>query len=147
MMYKEWLQFIEVRTLIMWSVALACVNGITDYLFVIQLTRKIGISDLTYIYSSSIIFGIVGNAISFLPVLSLYAKIIPKHIEGTMYAFLTGIQNLSITIISSQIGYYINMKFFNVTADNLTNYKDLALVTLFTNFLGFLILNWIPTSE
>jgi hypothetical protein len=62
----------------MYSILLFCVNGITDYLFVIGYTSSIGLSDRTYIYSSIIIFGIVGNAISFLPIMALFAKIIPK---------------------------------------------------------------------
>jgi hypothetical protein len=64
-----------------------------------------------------------------------------------MFAFLTGVSNLSTTIISSQIGYYINLRFFNVTAKNMTNYKYLVLVTMLSNFLGFLILQLLPTSE
>jgi len=147
MIYGHWLKHVEVRTITMWSIVLFCINGITDYLFVIGYTAKIGLSDRNYIYGSIIVFGIVGNAISFLPIMALFAKIIPAKIEGTMFAFLTGISNLSSTIISSQIGYFINERFFNVTSKNMTHYKYLVLVTMVTNFLGFLILRLIPTSK
>ena len=106
-----------------------------------------GISDRAYIYGSIVVFGIVGNAISFLPIMALFAKIIPPKIEGTMFAFLTGVSNLSSTIISSQIGYFINERFFNVTAKNMSRYKYLVFVTMISNFLGFAILKLIPTAQ
>lgn len=147
MAYGQWLKHIEVRTITMWSIVLFCLNGITDYLFVIGFITSLGISNRLYIYGSIFVFGIVGNAISFLPIMALFAKIIPAHIEGTMFAFLTGISNLSSTIISSQIGYFINERFFNVTSSNMSNYRYLTLVTMLSNFLGFLLLQLIPTSE
>ena len=49
-----------------------------------------------------------------LPMMVLFAKIIPKNIEATCFAFLTGTSNL-MGSLSSFIGAYINDKFVGVT--------------------------------
>ena len=101
MAYGHCLKHSEVRTITMWSMVLFCINGITDYLFVIGYFSLMGVSDRFYIYGSILTFGVVGNAISFLPILALFAKIIPPKIEGTMFAFITGVSNLSYIVIAS----------------------------------------------
>ena len=112
-----------------------------------MLKNAYGIDDIYYLYGSTIVFGTVSSAIGFLPIMALFARIIPKKIEATMFAFLTGVWNLSTTIISTQLGYYINVRFFNVTGENLQNYEKLCLVSLIFSFLPFLILGFIPTEE
>lgn len=126
MIYQSWLKKYNVRTLIKCSIVLSIVNGIIDYFFVSRvLKEKYGVDDIYYLYATTFIFGTVSNAISFLPIMALFARIIPKKIESTMYAFLTGVWNLSTTIISTQLGYYINIRFFNVTGEDLHDFKKL----------------------
>jgi len=126
MIYQKWLMECNVRTIIKWSIVLNIVAGFVDYLFIIRVTKeKYGIEDIYFLYGTTIIFGIVSNAISFLPIMALFARIIPKKIEGTMYAFLTGVWNLSNDVICTQLGYYINVKFFNVTGEDLHDFKKL----------------------
>ena len=43
-----------------------------------------------------------------IPILSLFAKITPPKIEGTIFAFLTGTKNFQTTIIAPGIGTWIN---------------------------------------
>ena len=62
---------------------------------------------------------------STLPTLALFAKITPVKIEGTVFAFLTGTTNLAANVISPMIGVWINEKYFNVTAEDLSQYKNL----------------------
>lgn len=82
-----------------------------------------------------------------LPTLALFAKITPVKIEGTVFAFLTGTTNLASSVLSPMVGVWINEKFFGVTADDLSNYKNLCLVSFATCFLGFLLIPMIPTKE
>ena len=84
---------------------------------------------------------------STLPTLALFAKITPVKIEGTVFAFLTGTTNLASNVISPMIGVWINEKYFNVTAEDLSQYKNLCLVGLVTSFLGFLVVPLIPTKS
>ena len=106
-----------------------------------------GISDLSFLYGSTIIFGVIGSAISFLPLLALFAKITPKKVEGTLYAVMTGVWNLSSFVLAPMIGVYINDKFVGVTADNLDGYSKLCQISLIVSFFSFLLLPLIPTSN
>lgn len=84
---------------------------------------------------------------NFLPTLALFAKITPTKIEGTVFAFLTGTSNLASIIISPLVGVWINDHFTHVTANDLSNYKNLCLIGIVSSFLGFLIIPLIPKKE
>jgi MFS family permease len=90
------------------------------------------------------IFGALGLALNILPTMALFAKICPKKIEGTTFAFLTGTTNLASSVISPMVGVYINNHFVGVNADDLSKYSHLCLISLCCTFLGFLILPLIP---
>ena len=145
--YEKFCKDIEVRKVMWLSILMSCLSGFCDYGLAKRWNLKMGISDLTYLYTSSIVFGIIGNAISFLPLLSLFAKIIPKNVEGTIYAFMTGTMNLSSAVIAPMIGVYLNDKFVGVTSDNLNGYSTLCLISLSVSFLTFFLLPLIPTSN
>jgi hypothetical protein len=125
MFYQSWLKDYNVRTLIKFSIASEIIKGFTDYLFVNRYTLHSGIQDIHYLYASEFIFGTIAQSLNFLPIFALFARIIPSKIEGTMYAFLTGVANLCFGFVSPQMGYYINIHFFNVTGKHLGNYKKL----------------------
>lgn len=82
-----------------------------------------------------------------LPSLALFAKITPMKIEGTVYAVLTGTTNLSSTLLSPMVGVWINERFVHVTANDLSNYKTLCMISFATTFLGFLLVPLIPLYE
>ena len=62
----------------MWSIVLSIISSFTDYLFVIRWTKEVGIDDLVYIYGQLFIFGSIAGAVNLLPIMALFAKIIPK---------------------------------------------------------------------
>lgn len=90
------------------------------------------------------IFGVLSQAMNFLPTLALFTMITPTKIEGTVFAFLTGTSNLASIVISPLIGVWINDHYTHVTANDLSNYKFLSLMGIFSSFLGFLIVPLIP---
>jgi len=102
------------------------------------------VSDLVFIIFTDVVFGCLSLAFCVLPSLALFAKITPPGIEGTIFAFLTGIWNFSDGVISPLIGTIVNDKYAHVTAGNLTNYYKLMLVTFISSFFGFFLLNLIP---
>ena len=67
-----------------------------------------GISDYAFIIFTDVVFGAISMSFGTLPILALFAKITPKRIEGTMYAFLTGASNLDNSVISPAMGSWIN---------------------------------------
>lgn len=49
-----------------------------------------------------------GLAFTNLPILAFFVKVVPKQIEGTVFAFLTGTINLSNQVIAPMVGVFIN---------------------------------------
>ena len=52
-----------------------------------------GISDYFFLIFTDVVFGAISTAFGLLPIMALFAKITPRRIEGTMFAFLTGTAN------------------------------------------------------
>ena len=78
----------------------------------------IGISDYFFLIFTDIVFGALSMAFQLLPILALFAKITPKRIEGTMFAFLTGAFNLDQGVIAPLMGSLINSQFVGVNKDD-----------------------------
>ena len=51
-------------------------------------------SDYLFLFLTDVVFSAIALAFTTLPLMSLFAKITPKRIEGTIFAFLTGTWNL-----------------------------------------------------
>ena len=81
-----------------------------------------GINDLIFIIFTSVVTDILNLTFSQFPTLVLFAKITPKHIEATVFAFFTGIYNLSNFVLSPNIGVLVNKYFVGVTSSNIQNY-------------------------
>jgi hypothetical protein len=56
-----------------------------------------------------------------LPLMVLYAKIIPKNLEATCFALLTGSSNISLDTAHG-LGALINKLYVGVTKQNLENF-------------------------
>ena len=147
MFYEQQLKNIEVRSLIYWSTIVSCVSSFASYGFACRWNQLLGLNDMVYIIITDTFFGVIAQAMSTLPTLALFAKITPTKIEGTVFAFLTGTTNLASNVISPMVGVWINEQFFGVTAEDLSQYKNLCLVGVLTSFLGFLVVPMIPTKQ
>lgn len=79
--------------------------------FVLRLNLALGISDIVFIVFTSIVTDTLGLAFSMLPMLVLFAKITPKNIEATVFAMLTGVFNLSNSVLSPMMGVLVNKLF------------------------------------
>ena len=112
-----------------------------------RLNTKVGINDIVFIVLTDTIFGVISLAMNTLPTLALFAKITPAKIEGTVFAFLTGTTNLANSVLAPMVGVWINEQFVGVTAEDLSKYKNLCLISLAMSFLGFVILTLIPLKE
>jgi len=145
--YQQRLKDVEVRKVMFWGTILSIISSCFSYAFALRLNTLIGVNDIVFIILTDTIFGVLSLAMNTLPTLALFAKVTPKNIEGTIFAFLTGTTNLANTVISPMIGVWINSTFVGVTADDLSKYKQLCLISLFTSFLGFLILPLVPLKD
>jgi MFS family permease len=110
---------------------------------------QIGISDMVFVMICDVLLGVFSSCLVILPTMSLFAKITPDNIEGTIFALLTGTTNFSTYVLSPLIGSFINSKFIHppVTALNLESYYKLCLVVLVTGPFGFILLRLIPNKS
>lgn len=147
MFYEKHLKNIEVRHMIYYSTWISAISSLCSYSFAMRWNQKLGIPDGVFIVLTDTVFGIIQQSMNLLPSLALFAKITPMKIEGTVYAVLTGTTNLSSTLLSPMVGVWINERFVHVTANDLSNYKTLCLISFATTFLGFLLVPLIPLYE
>ena len=82
-----------------------------------------------------------------MPLLVLFAKITPHHIEATVFAFITGISNLSSTVISPWMGAVINDTFVHVGKSNLPDIYILVLISICMMFVPLAFLWLIPSRK
>jgi Na+/melibiose symporter-like transporter len=94
LLYEAFLKTTEVRTILIWNVALAVLASWLNYCFAMRWNLEVGISDYAFILFTDVVFGAITTAFGTLPLMALFAKITPKGIEGTIFAFLTGGSNL-----------------------------------------------------
>jgi len=144
MLYKSYLRDVEVRRVMFLATIFGIASSFTSYALAMRWNKLLGINDLIFIILTGSVFGVLNLAMSTLPTLALFAKVTPKRIEGTIFAFLTGTTNLANTVISPMIGVWINERYAGVTADDLSNYPKLGFISMIASFLGFLIIPLIP---
>ena len=58
-----------------------------------------GINDYAFLIFTDVVFGAISTSFGTLPIMALFAKITPKSIEGTVFAFLTGTSNLDNSVM------------------------------------------------
>lgn len=142
--YEAFLKEVEVRWLLFWSVIFSIIGGFFSYMLAMRWNLEIGISDLAFIYTTSVVFGALSTAFSTLPIMALFAKITPHRVEGTVFALLTGTLNLDQAVLQSLVGAYINNHFVGVTKDDQSGYPTLCLISLCCQPIGFILLFLIP---
>lgn len=106
--YEKFLKEVEVRWILFWNVIISIVGAFLAFSFAMRWNLAWGMSDYFFLIFTDVVFGAVQMAFSTLPILALFAKITPKRIEGTMYAFLTGTSNLDQGVIQPMLGAWIN---------------------------------------
>lgn len=79
-----------------------------------------------------------------LPLMVLFAKITPKRIEATAFAFLTGTSNFTGTM-KGFVGSWVNSTFVGVTQEDLGKYWILAVISLVASVAPLLYLRLLPT--
>lgn len=103
-----------------------------------------GIGNVTFITLYMIYSTVISHAFMFIPLLAIYTKITPKSIEGTIFAVLTGIFNLSISVVSVLMGNFLNSEFAHVTKKDQSGMKNLAICNLVLSVLCLVTPRLIP---
>ncbi len=84
------------------------VSVILSLFIAMRWTIALGINDLVFLVLTGVVTETFGLAFSQLPILILFAKLTPKHVEASFYALLTGLFNMCNTVIAPMMGVFIN---------------------------------------
>ena len=82
-----------------------------------------------------------------MPLLSLFAKIVPESIESSIFALLMGLLNLSFGVFGKGIGNAINWMFFEVDKENLDDLWKLYVVQAVSCLLPLVFIGLLPSRE
>ena len=86
----------EVRTVMLIGACLIVISSIFDFTLAERWnTEYLNINDYVWLVFTNTYGGVIGMAFMTLPIMAMFAKITPRRIEGTMFAFFTGTSNLS----------------------------------------------------
>ena len=85
--------------MIFWATLLHLIGAFLNFVFAKRWNLEIGISDYVFLFFTDVVFSVIQTLFYTLPIMALFAKITPKRIEGTTFAFLTGTMNLASTVI------------------------------------------------
>jgi hypothetical protein len=108
LIYKSYCRNTDTRWMIFFAMCVGIVSSFLSYAFAMRWNLEYGIPDLVFLMFTDVVFSVVGIILYTLPILALFAKITPPKIEGTIFAFLTGTMNLANTIISPNMGAWVN---------------------------------------
>ena len=118
-----------------------------SFIFAKRWNLEMGISDIVFIFFCDVVFRTLSTTFFSLPIFSYFAKITPNKIEATMYAFLSGMTDFELTVISPLWGVFINYEFVGVTKSDLSGYATLCLIAFILSLFIFFLLPLIPTRE
>ena len=108
MLYKAFFRTYDTRFLVFLSFCIKSTGLIFEYMFASRTNLEWGIPDMVFLFFSDIIFNNFAYILLVLPIMAYFAKVTPSKIEGTIFAFLTGVMNLSYTLIAPATGTFIN---------------------------------------
>jgi Na+/melibiose symporter-like transporter len=147
LIYKAFFRSTETRTMIAFAIASSVITNFMNFSFAKRWNLSLGIPDLVFLLFTDVIFNVISTLVFSLPLLALFAKITPKKIEGTTFAFLTGTMNLASSVIAPAVGTFINHKFVGVHKRDLSHYSTLILIQLIGSILTFILLPLVPSRE
>ena len=147
LVYRMWCRNVDTRTMIIWAMVTGTLGSFLNLVFAKRWNLNIGLGDYFFLIFTDVVFSVLGTMLYTLPILSLFAKITPKRVEGTIFAFLTGTMNFANTVISPGMGTFINAYFVGVNKKDLSDYWVLVLIQLISSILTFALITLIPTKK
>ena len=115
-MYNQWFRDKEFTSIMILAVFLNFFGAVATLFFVTG--HYFGISPFLFSILTSTIFDTLFICLMTLPLSVLYVRLIPRSIEASMYALLTGLANFSELFLNKQLGNFFNL-FVGVTTDSM----------------------------
>ena len=113
--YSKYLKDVETRTLFRWATFVSITANIFSYCFVMRWNLLFGINDIYFMIFDDVVLHTLLLAFTVLPATVLFAKITPRNIEATCFAFITGTTSLCHKFIQPMVGLQLNSFTVGVT--------------------------------
>jgi len=143
-LYNNYLKNTSFKKIILVTTILSSFFNMLSLALVERLNLKWGIPDYMFCLATDALTTALSE-INFLPILVLACNICPKNIEGTLYAFLMSIVNLS-SLFSSQIGSGLTYM-LGITSTNFVNLKYLIIISNLSLFMPMAFLYMINDND
>lgn len=145
-LYNVYLKNKEIRHLKFYSVLVGLVFAPLNIAFALRINKQYGIPDMYLIVFGDLAEQTLHQCLVFMPIVIVYAKICPEHIEATTFAFLTGTSNL-MSSLKEISGSIINDQFVGVTQENLSNFYQLVYISTACSLTPLLYMHLIPIRK
>jgi len=127
------------------AITIAFFGAFTNLIFVLRWNIALGIDDMIFVIFTSLVTSSLNYAFQIIPPLVALAKMTPKHVEATMFAFSNTVIIGGKEFGGRTMGVIIN-EFFNVESDNLEELYKLIIVQMILCLTPLLFLYLIPTA-
>ena len=146
-LYNSYLKNKEITVMVM----LACAVNFIGSAFTIMFCTKhyLGLPPVVFVVLTSAVTDTLYGSFVQLSFMALYAKLIPVKIEASLFAFLTGLSNLNVLFISSNIGILINIwvRVSYQDPNTLEKTSELYAVQAGSSLIPLLFLWLVPTKS
>jgi len=127
------------------AIVVACLSAFFNLIFVLRWNLKIGINDIIFVMLTSTVTDSLNYALFVVPPLVALAKMTPKHVEATMFAFCSTVTLGGKEFGGRTMGVVVN-QFVDVSSSNLTDLYKLLIVQMFMCLIPLFLLKLVPTS-
>jgi Na+/melibiose symporter-like transporter len=93
LIYRAWCRNVDTRHMIIFAMCCSVLGNLLNFCCAKRWNLEVEIDDMFFLIFTDVVFNVLSTLLFTLPILSLFAKITPPKIEGTIFAFLTGTLN------------------------------------------------------
>ncbi|KAJ9468867.1 Folate-biopterin transporter 1 [Diplonema papillatum] len=148
--YRRFWMHVGWQTVYLWTTIFTVFFAMLQLLLIVGYNRVLGIPDIWFSLGDYAIAEFV-RAVQFLPTMNMYISMCPPGGEGSMFAILTTMSNLSGVCgsnFSELLAYLWPWDITNAafTSGDVTGFFLLSLLTALANPLPLLLINLLPSS-
>lgn len=142
-MYRTYLTRVELKTFMFWCTLLSVPLSMSQVILVTRANVALGVSDQIFALADSAVLTVLGQ-IAFMPTLVLAARLCPPGVEGTLFAALMSVYNLS-GATSTELGALLTHA-LGVTESNFDNLWILVALCSISYLLPLPLLNLLDSA-
>lgn len=139
--YKKFLREVPFRRLFCVTLVIAAAFSASQLILITRLNKEVGIPDFLFALGDEVIIDTAGFIIQ-MPTLVMCASLCPKGVESTLYALMTVVNNIALSVGGSFSAALAES--FGITLENFENLWILTLITSLSTLLPILLIPLVP---